>query len=281
MARVRKPAVAGYFYEADRQALLERIRWSINHELGPKAESLSPDGSRALGVVAPHAGYMYSGPVAAWAYAALKGYGKPDTVVVIGPNHYGVGAPVAIMRLGVWETPLGSLEVDEELSEFLISQYKSLEDDFYAFSKEHSIEVHLPFIQYFFGEVKIVPIALWRQTPSTAKELGAALARAISSFKKKIVIIASSDLNHYEHHEITAKKDEMAISEILKGDVDKFFEVISRYDISACGIGPIGALMKAASELGFRAKLLKHATSGDTSGYKEETVGYASVLFYS
>ena len=281
MARVRKPAVAGYFYEADRQALLERIRWSINHELGPKAESLSPDGSRALGVVAPHAGYMYSGPVAAWAYAALKGYGKPDTVVVIGPNHYGVGAPVAIMRLGVWETPLGSLEVDEELSEFLISQYKSLEDDFYAFSKEHSIEVHLPFIQYFFGEVKIVPIALWRQTPSTAKELGAALARAISSFKKKIVIIASSDLNHYEHHEITAKKDEMAISEILKGDVDKFFEVISKYDISACGIGPIGALMKAASELGFRAKLLKHATSGDTSGYKEETVGYASVLFYS
>lgn len=281
MARVRKPAVAGYFYEADRQALLERIRWSINHELGPKAESLSPDGSRALGVVAPHAGYMYSGPVAAWAYAALKGYGKPDTVVVIGPNHYGVGAPVAIMRSGVWETPLGSLEVDEELSEFLISQYKSLEDDFYAFSKEHSIEVHLPFIQYFFGEVKIVPIALWRQTPSTAKELGAALARAISSFKKKIVIIASSDLNHYEHHEITAKKDEMAISEILKGDVDKFFEVISKYDISACGIGPIGALMKAASELGFRAKLLKHATSGDTSGYKEETVGYASVLFYS
>ncbi len=281
MARVRRPAVAGYFYEADRQALLERIKWSINHELGPKAESLSPDGSRALGVVAPHAGYMYSGPVAAWAYAALKGYGKPDTVVVIGPNHYGVGAPVAIMRSGVWETPLGSLEVDEELSEFLISHHKSLEDDFYAFSKEHSIEVHLPFIQYFFGDVKIVPIALWRQTPSTAKELGAALARAVSSFKKKIVIIASSDLNHYEHHEITVKKDEIAISEILKGDVDKFFEVISKYDISACGIGPIGALMKAASELGFRAKLLKHATSGDTSGYKEETVGYASVLFYS
>lgn len=281
MARVRKPAVAGLFYASSREELLRQIEWSIGHELGPKAESLSPEGSRTLGAVAPHAGYVYSGPVAAWAYAALKGYGKPDTVVIVGPNHYGIGAPVATVKSGVWETPLGSLEIDEELSEFLLSQYKSLEDDFYAFHKEHSIEVHLPFIQYFFGDVKIVPIALWRQTPSTAKELGAALAKAVSSFEKRIVIIASSDLNHYEHHEVTTKKDEIAISEIIKGDVDKFFEVVSKYDISACGIGPIGALMKAASDLGFRAKLLKHATSGDTSGYREETVGYASILFYS
>jgi AmmeMemoRadiSam system protein B len=281
MARIRKPAVAGYFYEADREALVERIRWSIYHDLGPKTESLSPEGAKALGAVAPHAGYIYSGPVAAWAYAALRGYGRPDTVVVIGPNHYGVGAPVAIMKSGIWETPLGALEIDEEVAEFLSSEYRSLEDDFYAFSKEHSIEVHMPFIQYFFGDVKIVPVALWRQTPSTAKELGAALAKMVASFKKRIYIIASSDLNHYEHHEVTAKKDELAISKIVAGDVEGFFDVVSRYDISACGIGPIGALMKAATALGFKAKLLKHATSGDTSGYREETVGYASVLFYS
>ncbi|MEZ0248448.1 MAG: AmmeMemoRadiSam system protein B [Thermoproteus sp.] len=281
MARIRKPAVAGYFYESERQPLLDRIKWSISHELGPGAELLGAEGSRALGAVAPHAGYMYSGPVAAWAYAALRGYGRPDTVIVMGPNHYGVGAPVAIMKSGVWETPLGSLEVDEEVAGMLASEYRALEDDFYAFSKEHSIEVHLPLIQYFFGDVKIVPIALWRQTPSTAKELGAALAKIIPRLDKKVYIIASSDLNHYEHHDITMKKDELAISEILKGDVDKFFDVVFKYDISACGIGPIGALMKAASTLGFKAKLLKHATSGDTSGYREETVGYASILFYT
>lgn len=280
MHKVRRPAVAGYFYEAEREALLERIKWAVRHEVGPGSETLKLEGARALGAVVPHAGYIYSGPVAAWAYAALRSFGAPDSVVIVGPNHYGVGSPVAIMRSGVWETPLGSLSVDEELAEGLIREYKALEDDFYAFSREHSIEVQLPFLQYFFGDVKIVPIALWRQTPSVAKELGSALARVISKHNKKVYVLASSDFNHYEHHEITVKKDEVAIKEIVEGDVDRFFEVLSKYDISACGPGAVGALMRAASELGFKARLLKHATSGDTSGYVEETVGYASILFY-
>lgn len=281
MVKVRKPAVAGYFYEADKDALSNRLKWAIGHELGPKSETLKPEGSLALGALVPHAGYIYSGPVAAWAYAALKGYGKPDAAIIIGPNHYGIGAPVAITKSGAWETPLGALEVDSEIAKALASEYKELEEDFYAFSREHSLEVQLPFLQFFFGDVKIVPIAVWRQTPSVARELGVALAKIIKIFKnKKIYILASSDLNHYEHHEITKKKDEIALEKILKLDVDGFFDVVSKFDISACGVAPAAALMKAAGELGAKAKLLQHATSGDTSGNYDETVGYASALFY-
>ncbi|MFB6489844.1 MAG: AmmeMemoRadiSam system protein B [Thermoproteus sp. AZ2] len=280
MARIRRPAVAGYFYEAGKEDLINRIRWAIGHEIGPRSEALAPEGSRALGAVVPHAGYIYSGPVAAWAYAALKGYGRPDAVIIMGPNHYGIGAPVAVMKSGVWETPLGSVEVDSDLAEALASEYKELEDDFYAFSKEHSLEVQVPFLQYFFGDVKIVPIALWRQTPSVARSLGATIARVLRNTPKRVYVLASSDLNHYEPHEVTKKKDELALERIIRLDFDGFYDAISRFDVSACGVAPIAALIKAAAELGFRAKLLSHATSGDTSGNYDETVGYASVLFY-
>lgn len=281
MAKIRRPAVAGYFYEADKEDLVNRIKWAIGHEIGPKSEALAPEGSRALGAVVPHAGYMYSGPVAAWAYAALKGYGRPDSVIIIGPNHYGIGAPVAIMKSGVWETPLGSVEVDSDLAEALASEYKELEDDFYAFSKEHSLEVQVPFLQYFFGDVRIVPIALWRQTPSVARGLGITIAKALRNTSKRVYVLASSDLNHYEPHEITKKKDELALERIIKLDFDGFYDVISRFDVSACGVAPIATLIRVAAELGFKAKLLSHATSGDTSGEYGETVGYASVLFYA
>jgi AmmeMemoRadiSam system protein B len=279
--RVRKPAVAGYFYESEREKLLQQIDWAVKHELGPKALQMPKLGAEALGGVAPHAGYMYSGPVAAWLYSYLAGFGKPDVFVVVGPNHYGIGAPVAIMKSGVWETPLGRLEIDEELARLIASHYKELEDDFYAFAKEHSLEVQMPFIQYYFGDVKIVPITIWRQTLSTSRELGVAIAKALREYGRRAYVIASSDFNHYEPHDVTMRKDEMAISKILKLDEASLFEVASKFDISICGLGPIGVLIVAAKELGYlNATLLKHATSGDTSGYKEETVGYASILFY-
>ncbi|ACB39017.1 AmmeMemoRadiSam system protein B [Pyrobaculum neutrophilum] len=281
MARgVRKPAVAGYFYEADRERLIQQIEWSIKHELGPKAPQLPKLGAEALGGVAPHAGYMYSGPVAAWIYAALSGFGKPDAFVIVGPNHYGIGAPVAIMKSGAWETPLGRVEIDAELAEE-IARSGAAEEDPHAFSREHSIEVQIPFIQYFFGDVKIVPIALWRQTPSASRELGKAIAAALKKRGGRIYVIASSDFNHYEPHDVTVKKDEMAIGKILKLDEAGLFEVASKFDISICGLGPIGVLITAAKELGYNnATLLKHATSGDTSGYRDETVGYASILIH-
>jgi AmmeMemoRadiSam system protein B len=279
--RVRKPAVAGYFYESDGERLLQQLEWAVKHELGPKALQLPKLGAEALGGVAPHAGYMYSGPVAAWIYSALAGFGKPDVFIVVGPNHYGIGAPVAVMKSGVWETPLGRIEIDSDLAERIMSHYKEVEDDPHAFSKEHSVEVQIPFIQYYFKDVKIVPIVIWRQTPSTARELGRAIAKAVKGYGKKVYVIASSDFNHYEPHDVTMKKDDIAISKILQLDEAGLFEVASKFDISICGIGPIAALIVAAKELGYsNVTLLKHATSGDTSGYRDETVGYASVIFY-
>ncbi|MEM0463433.1 AmmeMemoRadiSam system protein B [Pyrobaculum sp.] len=279
--RVRKPAVAGYFYPAEKEELVKQIEWSIKHELGPKALQMPKLGEKALGGVVPHAGYMYSGPVAAWLYSALAGYGKPDVIIIIGPNHYGIGAPVAVMKSGVWETPLGRVEVDGALAELIMRHYKGVEDDFYAFSKEHSVEVQIPFIQYYFGDVRIVPIVVWRQTLSTSRELGKAVATAIREYGRDVYVLASSDFNHYEPHEVTVQKDDMAISKILKVDEAGLFEVASKFDISICGLGPIGALIVIAKELDFgNVTLLKHATSGDTSGYKDETVGYASILFH-
>jgi Predicted dioxygenase len=137
--RVRKPAVAGYFYESDREELLQQLDWAVKHELGAKALQLPKLGADVLGGVAPHAGYMYSGPVATWIYSALAGFGKPDVFVVVGPNHYGIGAPVAIMKSGVWETPLGRVEIDRELAERIVSRYKELEDDAHALFYEHSV----------------------------------------------------------------------------------------------------------------------------------------------
>jgi AmmeMemoRadiSam system protein B len=279
--RVRKPAVAGYFYESDREELLQQLDWAVKHELGAKALQLPKLGADVLGGVAPHAGYMYSGPVATWIYSALAGFGKPDVFVVVGPNHYGIGAPVAIMKSGVWETPLGRVEIDGELAERIMSRYKELEDDPHAFSKEHSVEVQIPFIQYYFGDVKIVPIVMWRQTLSTSRELGRAIAAAIKEYGKKAYVVASSDFNHYEPHDVTVRKDDIAISKILKLDEAGLFEAASKFDISICGIGPIASLITAAKELGYNnVALLKHATSGDTSGYRDETVGYASIIFY-
>lgn len=280
--RIRKPAVAGYFYEATRDELIRRIEWTVSHELGPKSLRLQRLGSEVIGAVAPHAGYVYSGPIAAWTYSALAGYGVPDALIIIGPNHYGVGAPIATMRSGVWETPLGRVEIDGELAGILMSKYKELEDDVYAHSREHSIEVQLPFVQHLFGEgPKIVPVTMWRQTLSASRELGRAIAAAIRDYGRRVYVIASSDFNHYEPHDVTVKKDEIAIERILKLDESGLFEVAERYNISICGLGPVGALIVAARELGYNnAVLLKHATSGDTSGYRDETVGYASILFY-
>ncbi|MGC8542831.1 MAG: AmmeMemoRadiSam system protein B [Vulcanisaeta sp.] len=285
MARIRKPAVAGYFYEADRDKLVEQIEWSIKHSLGPGQLIKQPrEGYRAVPIViVPHAGYIYSGPVAAMSFAEIYRFHNPKTFIIVGPNHYGVGSPVAIYPDGVWETPLGSLEVDSEIANELMKRVKSLEPDVYAFTQEHSLEVQLPFIQYIFGNnVKIVPIALWRQTKDVARDLGNAIADVIASHELgSVVYVASSDWNHYEPHEITTEKDMKAIDPVLRLDEDSFFDTIERYDVSACGYGAIATAIVAAKKLGVKnVVLLRHATSGDTSGYTLETVGYASIAFY-
>ncbi|MFB6470806.1 MAG: AmmeMemoRadiSam system protein B [Vulcanisaeta sp. AZ3] len=285
MVNVRKPAVAGYFYEANKDKLIEQIEWSIRHPLGPGQLVKKPrEGYRAVPIViVPHAGYIYSGPVAAMSFAEIYRFHEPRTFVIVGPNHYGIGSPVAIYPEGAWETPLGTLEIDSEVAKELMNRVKYLEPDANAFVQEHSLEVQLPFIQYIFGNnVKIVPIILIRQSKEVAKDLGNAIAEAVSNHAPgSVVYVASSDWNHYEPHEVTTEKDMKAIDPVLKLDEDSFYDIIERYDVSACGYGAIATAIIAAKRLNVKnVILLRHATSGDTSGYTLETVGYASIAFY-
>ena len=283
--RVRKPAVAGYFYEAERSKLINQIEWSIKHQLGPGTlvKGGRDEFRGAPIVVVPHAGYMYSGPIAAVSFAEIYRFHSPRTFIIVGPNHYGLGAPVAIYPDGAWETPLGLVEIDVDVVNELRRRVRYLEADVYAFEREHSLEVQVPFIQYIFGgDVKIVPIALIRQTLDVARDLG----RAIAGIMRErgpgdIVLLASSDWNHYEPHEITTEKDMRAIEPVLRLDEEGFFNALERYDVSACGPGAVATAIVAAKELGVKeARLLRHATSGDTGGFLLETVGYASIAFY-
>ncbi len=282
---VRKPAVAGLFYEGTREGLIRQIEWAIKHPLGPGRleRKKEEDVNAVIAVVSPHAGYIYSGPIAAMAFAEIYKYENPKTFIIIGPNHHGIGAPIAIYPRGYWETPLGTVEVDEEIVEELVKKVPYLEKDPTAFIQEHSLEVQLPFIQYIFGnDVKIVPVVLMRQTKEVARDLGSAIADIIASRGPgNVVLVASSDWNHYEPHEVTVNKDMRAIDPVLRLDLDGFYEAIQRYDVSVCGFGAIGTAIETARRLSAKkARLLKHATSGDTSGYTLETVGYAAIAFY-
>lgn len=280
MAIRRKPAVAGAFYEDDAESLRKRIEWSMQHPLGPGS------GQRAkinglVSVIVPHAGYIYSGPIAAHSYMEIKAHYDPSTFIIMGPNHYGIGAPVAIMDDGVWETPLGDIEIDGEVAKALINAFNYLEVDAYAFEKEHSVEVQVPFIKYLFPHSKIVPIVVWEQTLDVARRMALALKHVIGDKFSDIFFVASSDLNHYEPHDITTEKDMRVIQQILKLEPEGFLDVMERLNVSVCGFGAILTAMEYSRLQGARhVELLRHATSGDTSSNRVETVGYASIAFY-
>ncbi|WP_425277007.1 AmmeMemoRadiSam system protein B [Pyrolobus fumarii] len=281
---VRRPAVAGMFYEADPEALRSQIEWCFTHTLGPGKLPPRGGGSERLsvGFVSPHAGYMYSGPVAAHVYYQLALEKKPDTVVIVGPNHTGLGTLVSVMVEGVWETPLGRVEIDSELAK-LIVKYSDLADiDDKAHLFEHSVEVQVPFLQYIYGdEFRIVPIVMWDQTPRAARDLGEAVAKAAAELGRDVIYIASSDFTHYEPHEVAAKKDRLAIDKILALDPEGLHEVIQRYDISMCGPGPVMSMLYYARARGAsNAQLLKYATSGDVTGDRSSVVGYAAIRVY-
>jgi hypothetical protein len=284
MGRVRAPAVAGYFYESSREKLIEQIEWCIKHPLGPGGLVKEPRGDfkGVPIIVVPHAGYVYSGPIAALSYAEIYRFHEPRVFVIVGPSHYGIGAPVAIYPGDAWETPLGTVEIDRDIVNALRRKVHFLELDTYAFEREHSLEVQVPFIQYMFPGARIVPIALWRQTLEVARDLGKAIADLmLNSTLGSIVLVASSDWNHYEHHEITTEKDMRVIDKVLRLDEEGFYESLSRYEVSACGYGAVATAIVAGKELKVReVRLLRHATSGDTGGYMLETVGYASIGFY-
>ena len=272
--KIRKPAVAGMFYAGTAIELKEQIEWCYKHELGPGIiPRVNDKGPREIvAIVAPHAGYYYSGPVAAHAYKELADDGIFDTAVILGPNHTGYGYPVSLWAGTAWNTPLGEVEINEQLAQRLLG--KVIKADETAHIHEHSIEVQLPWLQHLYKRVKIVPIAMLAQDLETARTVGKAIAQAGDN----LIIIASSDFTHYEPHSIAEEKDGAVIEAIVSLDEEELYKRCELLDCTMCGYGPVASAIVAAKEMkAKRANLLKYATSGDTSGDFSRVVGYGSI----
>lgn len=219
---------------------------------------------------------MYSGPVAANAYYRLAADGCIDTLVILGPNHQGIGSGVSIMTHGIWRTPLGDIEIDTETSKAILQHSSIIDVDESAHAYEHSIEVQIPFLQYIYGSFKFVPLCFLMQDLETAREVGEALAKALKD--KNAVIIASSDMTHYESHKRASEKDRKAINAILQLDEVSFYSILESHNVTACGYGPIASLIVASKKLGAKgAELLSYRTSGDITGDMSAVVGYAAI----
>jgi AmmeMemoRadiSam system protein B len=266
-ATVRHPAVAGRFYPGDRDTLL-----------GDVQSYLLPDqaATPALGCVAPHAGYVYSGAVAGAVFRTIE---VPPSCIVLCPNHTGKGHPLAIMSSGAWETPLGRVEIDSTLAEKLKHRCGRLIEDADAHRSEHAIEVELPFLQLRRPGLKFVPIALGTSKFENLEELGESIADVLQAQGDEVLMVASSDMNHYESDHVTRIKDHKAIERMLALDPRGLFDVVMKENISMCGFGPAVVMFTAAKRLGATsAKLIRYATSGDVSGDHEMVVGYAGVV---
>jgi len=273
--KVRKPIVAGTFYAGTPEGLKEQIEWCYKHKLGPGGvPQVNDEGPReVVALVVPHAGYIYSGPVAAHAYRELAADGVFDTAVILGPNHTGYGSPVSLWPEGVWKTPLGELEIDENLAHSLLGGM--IEADETAHIYEHSVEVQLPWLQYLYGKGKIVPIAMLAQDIETARQVG----KAISRCGDNIIIIASTDFTHYEPHSVAAEKDKSMIEAIINLDEAELYRRRESLNCTMCGYGPVASAIVAAKEMGAKkASLLKYATSGDMTGDFSRVVGYGSIV---
>ncbi len=275
---MRPPAVAGQFYAGSESALEEQIERCYTHELGPGRVPKVQSGPRKLlGLVSPHAGYQYSGPVAAHGFSRLAADGRPDSFVLIGPNHHGVGSGVSIMTSGDWSTPIGKVKIDQSLADAINGASDIIDVDEVAHAHEHSIEVQLPFLQHLFGDkFKFVPICMMMQDEETSEEVGRAIADGAK--EKDVVIIASTDFTHYEPQESAVRKNGKAVDKIVKLDWRGLLRTVSDENITMCGHGPVAAMLCAAEGLGAKkASLLKYATSGDTAGPMSQVVGYGSI----
>jgi AmmeMemoRadiSam system protein B len=266
LAAVRQPAVAGYFYPRSPQALSQEIH-KYTSDAGEKIA--------ALACVVPHAGYMYSGHVAGAVYGRLQ---LPQRFIILGPNHSGYGRPLAIMTEGAWQTPLGQARIDRELGAALRLACSALEEDDMAHRGEHAIEVQLPFLQAALSDPTFVPIAVGTARFEPLHALGEAIAAVLRN-SPGVMIISSSDMNHYEPDDVTRIKDRKAIDKILALDPRGLYDVIMEESISMCGFAPTVATLTATRLLGATsAQVIKYATSADVSGDRTAVVGYAGIV---
>ena len=277
----RPPAQAGTFYPDTEGALRSQIQQSFLHPLGPRAMPTIP-GNRnknLLGLIVPHAGYKYSGPVAAHSYYQLASAGIFESVIILGPNHTGLGSGVSIMNDGEWSTPLGDVPIDSDLAREIVDSSDLLDVEDEAHRNEHSIEVQLPFLQFIYPRrFKFVPICMMLQDLKTSIEVGEAVAKVAE--KHGAAMLASSDWTHYEPQREAQSKDKQALDAALQMNEKQFQEIIEERSVSACGYGPVTAMIHAAKVRGARSgKLLSYQTSGDVTGDKGAVVGYAAASF--
>ena len=275
--QTRTPAVAGMFYPGEKKELKKIIKECFLHKFGPGQIPPSSIKKKIFGVICPHAGYIYSGPIAAQSVYAISNDPK-DLYVIVGPNHWGIGSNVATMKDCKWNTPLGDVEVDSEAADEISHLSEIIDIDYFSHTREHSLEVQIPILQEMYSDFKILPISMINQNNDAAKDIGLAIAKIAE--KKKVMIVGSSDFTHYEQNEFAHKQDMALIEPILKLDVKEFYDVLEERNVSACGYGAIAATMTASKKLGAtKGELLKYATSGDVTGDTSSVVGYGAIVF--
>jgi MEMO1 family protein len=264
---IRLPAVAGTFYEGRRDRLEAEVQKLLPENVRKEA---------ALGAIVPHAGYVYSGPVAGAVYSRIE---IPPVVVILCPNHTGRGAPAALDPCDAWRTPLGDVAVDRRLGERLRALAPSLEEDAAAHVREHSLEVQIPFLQVLRPDVRLVPVSIGAPDLDLCREIGEAVAALVAEEDERPLILASSDMNHYESRAVGGRKDEAALAQIEALDPEGLFTTVFSGRISMCGVLPATALLFAARKLGAKAaRVVARRDSGHETGDPSSVVGYAGVI---
>jgi MEMO1 family protein len=268
MLMIRPPAVAGRFYPSDPRELALQVDDFLHGASGK---------TRAWGCVVPHAGYMYSGHVAGAVYAALE---IPVRCILLGPRHYPQGKPLAVQTAGSFSTPLGQAQIDAPLAAELVRACPLLREDAVAHAREHSLEVQLPFLQRIVGDaLRFTPVVLATDRYRVMEDLGQAVAAVVRSQREPVLVVASSDMNHYESDEITRVKDERAMARVLALDPRGLYDTVRTEGITMCGYAATVAMLVAMRGLGAKeARLIRYATSGDVSGDRDQVVGYAGIV---
>lgn len=280
---LRQPAVAGSFYPNDAENLKRIIESCFLDKSGigfiPKLNKFEGN-DYPINVMVPHAGYQYSGAIATHGYCSIVTNGFPDVFIIISPNHTGFGSEISIFNEGEWITPLGNVEVDCEFADEIISISDIASSDFTAHVNEHSIEVQLPFLQYFSSDFKIVPITMGVQTFATSNDLANAIFEAGNNLDKSYCVIASTDLSHFNNQEKANKVDGFVLEDIAEMNEFKLFEEVVQYNITMCGYGPVMTAISLSKMSGKDScEILAYQTSGDVTGDLSSVVGYASGVF--
>lgn len=264
----RCAAVAGQFYQGDAPTLRRQVEQYV--------VSGQPQ-ARIIAALCPHAGLVYSGHVAGAVYSAMT---PPETFILLGPNHTGIGAEVSMMGSGDWEIPTACISIDEALAKSILEKVPLVEEDEQAHRFEHSIEVQLPFIVHFSGSARIVPITVMKASLDDCLVIGEGIAEAVREAPYDVAIVASSDMSHYVPDSVAKKLDHLAIKELLDLNPEGLYTTVRRERISMCGYLPATIMLYAARALGAKqGRLIKYATSAEVSGDYDHVVGYAGIIF--